>query len=103
MKDLISIIIPVYNVENYVERCLESVLNQTYTNLEIIIIDDGSTDKSSKICEKYKKKDKRIKLSKISNKGTSYARNYAIKKAKGKYINFIDSDNYIESNMIEIL
>ena len=103
MKDLISIIIPVYNVENYVERCLESVLNQTYTNLEIIIIDDGSTDKSSKICEKYKKKDKRIKLSKISNKGTSYARNYAIKKAKGKYINFIDSDDYIESNMIEIL
>lgn len=103
MNDLISVIVPVYNVEDYLDRCIDSIIKQTYKNIEIIIVDDGSTDKSKNICEKYKKKDKRIKLYKTTNKGSSYARNYAIKKSKGKYLAFVDSDDYIENNMIEIL
>ena len=103
MKDLISIIVPVYNVEKYVEKCLISIINQTYKNIEIIIVNDGSVDNSKKICESLKKKDKRIKLYNIKNIGLSGARNYGIEKSKGKYISFIDSDDYIDNNMIETL
>lgn len=102
-KELISVIIPVYNVQKYLEKCLNSVLNQTYKNLEILLIDDGSTDNSSKICEEYKLKDSRIKVFHKENGGLSSARNYGIKEAKGIYITFIDSDDDIEEDYIEYL
>lgn len=100
---LISIIIPIYNVEKYLERCLESVICQTYRNLEIILINDGSTDNSSKICDKYAKKDHRIIVIHKENGGVSSARNRGIELAKGEYIGFVDSDDYIEPNMYEEL
>lgn len=103
MKNLISIIIPVYNVENYLKKCLESIINQTYTNLEIILVDDGSTDNSGKICDEFLKKDKRVKVFHIENKGVSAARNYGFKKSSGEYIIFIDSDDVLDFNMIKIL
>lgn len=102
-KDLISIIIPVYNVEKYIEKCLESVINQTYNNIEIILIDDGSLDDSGKICDEYAKKDKRIVVIHKNNEGVSVARNVGIKKSKGKYVAFIDSDDYVEENYVEKL
>lgn len=103
MDKLISIIIPVYNVQNYVEKCLESVLNQTYKNLEIIIVDDGSLDNSYAICEKYANKDKRIKLLSKENAGQGAARNLALDIAQGEYIGFIDSDDIIKEDMFEDL
>lgn len=101
--DLISIIVPVYNVENYLKRCLDSIINQTYKNLEIICIDDGSKDSSGKILDKYKLKDKRIKVRHKKNGGLASARNAGIQVATGKYIGFVDSDDYIEPNMFEEL
>ncbi len=103
MNELISIIIPVYNVEKYLKECLDSVINQSYTNIEILLIDDGSTDSSSKICKEYCKIDNRIKYYKKKNGGLSSARNYGIKKSTGKYLSFIDSDDIISNNMIQIL
>ena len=103
MKDKISVLIAVYNVEEYLPHCIESVINQTYKNIEIIIIDDGSTDKSGIISDEYAKKDKRIIVYHIDNHGLSYVRNMGIKLSKGKYISFIDGDDYIESDFIEIL
>lgn len=100
---LISVVIPVYNVEKYLERCIKSILNQTYTNLEIILVDDGSIDKSSEICNKYKIIDKRIDVIHKKNGGLSDARNIGIKRAKGTYITFVDSDDSIEVDMIEYL
>ena len=100
---LISIIIPVYNVEKYLERCLDSVINQTYKNLEIIVIDDGSTDNSGKICDKYAEKDNRIIVIHKENGGICSARNSGLNIAKGLYILFIDSDDYIDSDYIELL
>ena len=91
MKDLISVVIPVYNVEKYVEECIISVINQTYTNIEIILVDDGSKDSSGKICDLYSKKDSRIKVIHKENGGLSDARNAGIDEARGKYITFIDS------------
>lgn len=79
MEDLISIVIPVYNVEKYLTKCIESIIRQTYANLEIILIDDGSTDSSAKICDEFAKKDERIKVIHQSNKGVSIARNEGIK------------------------
>jgi len=98
---LLSVIIPVYNVEPYLEQCLDSVINQTYKNLEIICINDGSTDNSLKILEKYQKKDSRIKLINQKNKGLSGARNAGLDVAKGEYIAFVDSDDYLELNAYE--
>ena len=103
MNDLISVVIPVYRVEKYLERCVESVINQTYTNLEIILIDDGSPDNSGNMCDEYAKIDKRIKVIHKKNGGLSDARNVGIENSKGKYITFIDSDDYIEENYVEIL
>ena len=103
MNDLISIIIPIYNTEEYLERCLDSIINQSYKNLEIILVDDGSTDLSKEICNNYLKKDKRIKYFKKENGGLSSARNYGIKKANGKYIGFVDSDDVISLDMFSIL
>ena len=102
-KDLISIIIPVYKVEKYLEKCIESVLKQTYTNLQVILVDDGSPDNCGKICDEYAKKDSRIEVIHKENGGLSDARNVGIAKAKGKYIGFVDSDDYIKEDMYEIL
>ncbi len=100
---LISVIIPVYNVEDYLDKCLESVVNQTYKNLEIILIDDGSTDSSGKMCDAWAKKDKRIKVIHQKNGGLSAARNTGIKVAKSDYIGFVDSDDWIHPEMYDKL
>ena len=102
-SELISLIIPVHNVEKYLYECIESVICQTYTNLEIILIDDGSKDKSGEICEEYGKKDNRIIVIHQENGGVSSARNIGLEVAKGKYISFVDSDDYIEKTFIEEL
>ena len=101
--ELVSVIIPVYNVEEYIEKCLNSVVNQTYKKIEIIIIDDGTQDGAGKICDDYAKKDNRIKVIHQNNRGLSAARNVGIDKAKGKYIAFIDSDDYVNEKYIELL
>lgn len=103
IEELVSIIIPVYNVEKYLKRCLESVMNQTYKNIEIICINDGSTDRSLKILENYKIQDNRIKVFSQENKGLSETRNRGINLAEGKYIFFIDSDDWIPNSAIENL
>lgn len=100
---MISIIVPVYKVERYLHQCLDSILNQTYRNLEILLIDDGSPDKCGDICEEYAQKDKRIRVFHTENKGLSAARNLGLREAKGEYIGFVDSDDWIEPNMYEIL
>ena len=102
-KPLISIIIPIFNVEDKLNKCIQSVINQTYSNLEIILVNDGSTDNSFKICKEFENSDNRIKLISIENNGVSNARNIGIKNAKGKYIGFVDSDDYIDNDMFEIL
>lgn len=101
--DKISVIVPVYNVEKYLEECLESIQKQTYKNLEIIIIDDGSTDNSGRICDEYAKKDDRIKVIHQLNQGLSEARNVGIQNATGRYIGFVDSDDYIDIDMYNML
>ena len=98
---LVSIIVPVFNTAKYLPKCLDSILNQTYSNLEIILVNDGSTDDSADILKTYAKKDSRIKVTTQENQGLSAARNAGIKKASGKYLTLIDSDDYIESKMIE--
>lgn len=98
---MVSIIIPIYNVEKYIEQCLNSVLLQTYKDIQVIIVDDGSTDNSTKIVRKVVKDDKRIVFLNQKNKGVSEARNYALKFVKGEYILFIDSDDYLEKEAIE--
>lgn len=102
-SEKISVIIPIYNVEKYLTKCLESVINQTYNNLEIILVDDGSTDNSGKICDEFSRIDKRIKVIHKNNGGLSDARNKGIESSTGKYISFIDSDDLVNRNMIEIL
>lgn len=103
MEPLLSIIVPIYNVEQYLERCIESIINQTYKNLEIILVDDGSKDNSGTIADTYASKDNRIKVIHKENGGLSDARNHGLDQAKGKYIIFIDSDDFIDSSMCEIL
>jgi glycosyltransferase involved in cell wall biosynthesis len=100
---LISIVIPVYNVEQYLDECLESVINQTYKNIEIIAVNDGSTDRSLHILKEYAKKYRNIKVLNQENRGNSIARNRGIEQAKGKYINFLDSDDYLALDTIENL
>ena len=102
-KPLLSIIVPVYNVEKYIERCIKSILNQSFTNFELILVDDGSPDNCGKICDEYKKKDSRIKVIHKKNGGLSDARNVGIERAKGEYIAFVDSDDFINKYMYEIL
>ena len=103
MNPLISVIVPIYNVEKYLSKCVDSIINQTYKNLEIILVDDGSPDNCPKICDEYEKKDSRIKVIHKENGGLSDARNAGMKIAKGKYISFIDSDDFISENFINIL
>ena len=102
-KDLISIIVPVYNAEKYLAKCLESLISQTYKNIEIILIDDGSKDESEKICQTYCAKDARIIVKKQKNAGASSARNRGVDLAKGKYILFVDADDYVSDDYIEYL
>lgn len=103
MSDLISVIIPIYKVEKYIVRCVESIVNQTYTNLEIILVDDGSPDNCPQICDDYAEKDNRIKVVHKENGGLSDARNAGMKVATGDYISFIDSDDYVSIDFIETL
>ena len=100
---MLSIIVPVYNVEKYIGKCIESIVNQTYKDLEIILVDDGSTDNSGKICDEWARKDKRIKVIHKKNGGLSDARNAGLDICTGDYIGFVDSDDYIELNMYEDL
>ena len=99
----VSVIVPVYNVEKYIRKCLDSIVSQTLNDLEIILVNDGSTDTSPAICEEYKRKDERIKMITQKNQGLSAARNAGLKDATGEYVIFIDSDDYIAENMLEIL
>ena len=96
----ISVIVPVYNVEKWLNMCIDSILAQSYKNLEIILVNDGSTDKSKDICDSYSKKDNRVRVLNIKNSGQSVARNIGLKEAKGDYILFIDSDDYISDKAI---
>lgn len=102
-KELISVVVPVYNVEKYLCKCVDSIIKQTYQNLEIFLVDDGSLDHCGQICDEYAKKDNRIIVIHKSNGGLSDARNVAIDRAKGKYITFIDSDDYVALDMVEFL
>lgn len=103
MEELISVIIPVYNVEKFLDRCMQSVLMQTYQNLEIILVDDGSTDASGKLCDEYAKKDKRIRVVHKKNGGLSSARNAGLDMVKGDYVLFVDSDDWLELDMLQHL
>lgn len=104
MKDkLISVIVPVYKVEEFLPRCIDSIVNQTYKDLEIILIDDGSPDSCGKICDSYAQNDKRVKVYHIQNGGVSAARNFGLDKATGEFISFVDSDDFLEEDMYEKL
>ncbi len=98
---MISVIVPVYNVEPYLRKCLDSIIGQTYRNLEIIVVDDGSTDGSGKICDEYRKKDERITVFHTENRGLSAARNYALDRLQGNYVAFLDSDDWFEENALQ--
>ena len=100
---LISVVVPIYKVEKYLEKCINSLLNQTYENIEIILVDDGSPDSCPKICDNYKEKDYRIKVIHQKNGGLSNARNSGLDIAQGKYVTFIDSDDYVSNDYIEYL
>ncbi len=100
---MISVIVPVYNVEKYLERCVKSIVAQTYKDLEILLIDDGSTDKSGKMCDDFQQTDSRIKAFHKQNGGLSDARNYGIEHSSGEFISFVDSDDYIDEKMLETL
>ena len=101
--DLISVIVPIFNVEKYLERCIQSIVNQTYQNLEIILIDDGSPDNCPAMCDEWAEKDKRIKVIHKQNGGVSSARNEGIKAASGDYIGFVDPDDAIDKTMYECM
>lgn len=103
MEELITVVVPIYKVEDCLTICIDSILSQTYRNLEIILVDDGSPDNCSKICDEYEKKDKRVKVIHKENGGLSDARNAGMKIATGKYITFIDSDDYVSNDYVEYL
>ncbi|MBQ4104836.1 MAG: glycosyltransferase family 2 protein [Clostridia bacterium] len=101
MQELVSIVVPVYNVEKYLDRCIKSIINQTYENLEIILVDDGSTDSSPRMCDSYAEKDNRIKVLHKENAGAGLARNSGLELATGRYIFFFDSDDYVDTTTVE--
>lgn len=103
MNEMVSVVVPIYGVEDYLENCVNSILNQTYKNIEIILVDDGSPDKCGKICDDYAILDSRVKVLHKKNGGLSDARNVGIEVACGKYITFIDSDDYISEDYISVL
>jgi glycosyltransferase involved in cell wall biosynthesis len=100
MEELISVIVPVYNLEESIQKCFDSIIMQTYEKFELILIDDGSTDKSGMICDEYAFRDNRVKVIHQKNQGTGHSRNVALGIAKGKYIAFVDCDDWIDSNML---
>lgn len=99
-KELVSIVIPAYNAQKYMGRCLDSLVGQEYKNIEIIVVNDGSRDQTEEICQNYAKRDERVKLITIENGGVSNARNVGIQSAKGTYVMFVDSDDYVESDYV---
>lgn len=99
MEKLLSVIIPIYNVEPYLDRCMESIVNQTYKNLEIIMVDDGSPDNCPELCDQWQRKDVRIKVIHKKNGGLSDARNAGLDIASGEYIAFVDSDDFVDLDM----
>ena len=101
MNPLVSVIVPVFNVEKYIVKCVDSIRNQTYKNIEIILIDDGSTDKSGQICDDYSKIDRRIVVFHNVNTGVSYSRNYGMNLSKGKYLLFVDADDSVELSYVD--
>ena len=103
MHDLISVIIPVYKVEKYLCRCVDSVLEQTYTNMEIILVDDGSPDNCPVMCDEYARQDSRVKVIHQENAGLSGARNAGIDMAQGQWLAFVDSDDYLAADFLERL
>lgn len=103
MKPLVSVVVPVYNVRDYVEKCLESLLCQNYENYEIIVIDDGATDGSGEICDKLARSNERVKVFHKKNGGLSSARNYGIKKSQGEYICLVDGDDYVKKSFVEAM
>lgn len=100
---LISVIVPVYNVEPYLRRCVDSILHQTYRNLEILLVDDGSTDGSGTLCDAYARQDARVRVIHQNNQGQAAARNHGIDRARGQYLSFADSDDFMEARMLETL
>lgn len=102
-KALVSIIVPVYNSEDTLRKCVSSLISQTYKDIEIILVDDGSTDQSGTICDQFEQDDKRVKVFHTENRGVSVARNKGVSEATGEYISFVDSDDYVEDQLIEVL
>lgn len=103
MDKLVSVIVPAFNREKTIKRCLESILEQSYRGLELIVIDDGSRDRTGAICDFYERKDSRVKVFHNTNHGVSYSRNYGMKQAAGDYVLFVDSDDYINQSYIKNL
>lgn len=99
----ISVIIPAYNVEKYLDKCMNSVLNQSFTDFEVLLIDDGAKDSTVQLCDKYAEKDTRVKTYHKKNGGLSDARNYGLERISGKYVTFIDSDDYIDDNYLKYM
>ena len=102
MSPLVSVVIPVYNVESYLRQCMDSVVNQTYRNLEIVCVNDGSPDRSIDILREYEQKDKRIKIIEIENQGLSGARNVGTAHCTGDYLIYLDSDDWIDFDTVEV-
>lgn len=103
MSELISVVVPIYNTEKYLVECVEHILKQTYQNIEIILVDDGSTDNSGEICDAFMMQDERVRVFHQENQGAAQAKNMGISVAKGQYITIVDSDDVVKENMIEIL
>ena len=103
MTELISVIVPIYNTEKYLVECVESIREQTYSNIEIILVDDGSTDASIEICDEFSKKDSRVRVFHKENEGSAVAKNFGIQQSKGEYIILVDSDDIVSDKMIEVL
>ena len=99
----ISVVIPAYNVEKYLDKCMNSVLNQSFTDFEVLLIDDGAKDSTVQLCDKYAEKDTRVKTYHKKNGGLSDARNYGLERISGKYVTFIDSDDYIDNNYLKYM
>ena len=101
MSELVSLVVPIYNVENYLRMCLDSIEHQTYSNIEVLLINDGSLDSSGEICQEYVARDSRFRYFEKENGGLSDARNYGIARSKGKFLTFIDSDDWVEPTYVE--